>query len=59
MQNHGAAKRKKELLRQEKQREKEAQRVSRKKDKEANPVVLGEDRDLSAMAQAPQPPQES
>ena len=56
MQSHNAAKRRKEIARQEKQREKDAARAERKKDKPKRED--GEDPDLAGIVPGPQPPPE-
>lgn len=58
MQGHSAAKRRKELLRQQKQKEKEAQRAE-KKGQDKRPRGEGEeDPDLAGIVPGPQPPLE-
>ena len=56
MQSHNAAKRRKEIARQEKQREKDAARAERKKAKPKRED--GEDPDLAGIVPGPQPPPE-
>jgi hypothetical protein len=57
MQSHNAAKRRKEIARQEKQREKDAARLERKKEKPKR--APGEpDPDIADIVPGPQPPEE-
>jgi hypothetical protein len=59
MQKHGAAKRRKELMRQERQRDKEAKAVERKKEKELRgSETEGVDPDIAGIVPGPQPPPE-
>lgn len=59
MQKHGAAKRRKELIRQERQRDKEAKAVERKKEKESKGGLdEGVDPDIAGIVPGPQPPPE-
>jgi hypothetical protein len=57
MQKHGAAKRRKEIARQERKRDKLADRVARKKDKPdgKDPNLPGEDPDIAGIVPGPQP----
>jgi hypothetical protein len=57
MQSHNAAKRRKEIARQDKQREKEAKRLERGKDK-AKRDPDAPDPDIADIVPGPQPPQE-
>ena len=61
MQNHGAAKRRKEIARQEKQREKEASRLERRKQLQHDGIPIGpeEDPDIAGIVPGPQPSADS